>query len=166
MRGSAEPSGFDGYQLIRDPIYGGLTIKLKDDKPRWYSQDVSMWIGHRAYIELVDDSAGYLAVDQILFADEPAPAEQPNTQINLGACENRKQLVALVNRRNELERALPSPRRGLAMADGTAWNNHVYIRGNPNQVGDEAQRRFLEAIAGSNQPCATAGSSRLELARR
>src|SRR5207248_4597250 len=25
----------DGYQLIRDPIYGGLTIKLKDNKARW-----------------------------------------------------------------------------------------------------------------------------------
>jgi hypothetical protein len=52
------------------------------------------------------------------------------------------------------------------MADGTGCNDHVHIRGNPNRFGEEVRRRFLEAIAGDNQPCSQRGSGRLELARR
>ncbi|HEV3444142.1 MAG TPA: PSD1 and planctomycete cytochrome C domain-containing protein [Gemmataceae bacterium] len=156
----------DGYQLIREPIYGGLTIKLSHDKPRWYTQDVSMWIGHRAYIELLDDGPGYLAIDRILLADEPPPAGFADAEPSPGTCENTDRLAALVDRRKLLERNLPPPRRALALIDGTAWNDHVHIRGNPNQFGEAVPRRFLEAIAGNDQPCPGSGSGRLQLARR
>ncbi|HEV3259426.1 MAG TPA: DUF1549 domain-containing protein, partial [Gemmataceae bacterium] len=43
----------DNYQLIRDPIYGGLTVNIDHgDQLRWRVQDVSMWVGQRAYIEI------------------------------------------------------------------------------------------------------------------
>jgi len=64
----------DGLQLIQDPIYGGLKFGPGPDKPHWHAQDVSKWVGHRAYVELVDDGDGYLALDQIVFsASEPLP---------------------------------------------------------------------------------------------
>jgi hypothetical protein len=60
----------DGYQLIRDPIYGGLTIQVnKAEQMEWRAMNVAMWKGHRAYIEIVDDGPGFIAVDRILFAD-------------------------------------------------------------------------------------------------
>jgi hypothetical protein len=63
----------DGYQLIRDPIYGGLTFHAKSDQMEWRSMDVTMWKGHRAYVEIVDDGPGFIAVDRILFADTASP---------------------------------------------------------------------------------------------
>ena len=69
----------DGYQLIRDPIYGGLAFTVNHgDRPQWHVQDVSMWLGHNAYIEIVDDGDGYVAVDQILFSDGGPPTPRPN----------------------------------------------------------------------------------------
>ena len=45
----------DGFEKIRDPIYGGLTVDVNDgDQPRWVTQDVGMWLGHTAYLEIAD----------------------------------------------------------------------------------------------------------------
>jgi mono/diheme cytochrome c family protein len=80
----------DGYEKIRDPIYGGLTRVV--NRPRawaWETQDVGMWLGHTAYLELadgavldyngpqtkVDSGEGFLAVDEIRFSDGPPPAD-------------------------------------------------------------------------------------------
>jgi hypothetical protein len=69
----------DGYQLIRNPIYGGLTSTLDiPDRMQWYVQDVSKWVGHTAYIEFVDPGDGFLAVDCVLFADGGAPEDELN----------------------------------------------------------------------------------------
>jgi len=69
----------DGYQLIRNPIYGGLTITLDaPDRMQWYVQDVGKWVGHTAYIELIDPGEGFLAIDRVLFADGGPPDENLN----------------------------------------------------------------------------------------
>jgi cytochrome c553 len=69
----------DNFQLIRAPIYGGLTIALENpDQMQWFAQDVSKWVGHNAYIELIDPGDGFVAVDTILFSDKGPPAESPN----------------------------------------------------------------------------------------
>ena len=45
----------DGFEKIRDPIYGGLTITVNHgDEPRWVTRDVGMWLGHTAYLEFAD----------------------------------------------------------------------------------------------------------------
>ena len=66
----------DGFQRIRAPLYGGLTVGF-DHGPqyRWVVQDVSKFIGHRAYIELIDPGFGWMSVDRIAFADRAAPDE-------------------------------------------------------------------------------------------
>jgi len=43
----------DNFQLIQDPIYGQLQTHLKSEQLQDYKIDVSMWKGHRAYIELL-----------------------------------------------------------------------------------------------------------------
>jgi hypothetical protein len=206
----------DGLQLIRAPIYGGLTMEVTGDKP-WRTMDVSMWQGQRAYIEIIDDGAGFVALDQVLFSDEDAPATANQLVLqmldddaidSLDALEKKYQdlclqtigrwqagkllakdagaavalsnwmltdpyfaasadkpanseLTRLLDACREAEARLLAPRRALAMTDGTPWTPHVYIRGNPKNLGPEVPRRYLEAIAG-DQP----SSSRLELARR
>ncbi|MCI0457607.1 MAG: DUF1549 and DUF1553 domain-containing protein, partial [Gemmataceae bacterium] len=53
-----------------------------------------------------------------------------------------------------------------ALKEGTRIANlRVNLRGNPNNLGDEAPRRFLGILAGDTPPPFTQGSGRLELAR-
>ncbi|MBX9787661.1 MAG: PSD1 and planctomycete cytochrome C domain-containing protein [Pirellulales bacterium] len=65
----------DGLQLIRAPIYGGLEFAPGGPELQWHVQDVSKWIGHRAYIELVDDGDGWLALDRVVLSDHDAPGD-------------------------------------------------------------------------------------------
>jgi hypothetical protein len=53
-----------------------------------------------------------------------------------------------------------------AMFDGSGVNEFVLVRGQAKTPGPLVPRRFLEAIAGSDQPEINHGSGRLELARR
>src|SRR5437867_3607324 len=92
----------DGLQLIQEPIYGGLSFGVNSPSPlktaepwkgppalgsplgspldyRWYTQDVSMWLDHRAYIEVIDDGPGVVTLDRVMFSDESAPPDPPNT---------------------------------------------------------------------------------------
>jgi hypothetical protein len=221
----------DGYQRIRDPIYGGLTIPINHgDRFEWRVQDVEMWLGHRAYIEIIDDGPGYVAVEKIRFSDNGPPPPAPNRLIVrilddpqlkspqtlarkyrelfleileqwrsgvLGAAMDRDDRVdllnwmlqsdlldktgngsgdpiqkaqekwaALLDAVRKVENDLPAPRRAMAMADGTGWNEPVHIRGNHRTLGETVPRRFLEVIAGDHQPQPAKGSGRLELAQR
>jgi mono/diheme cytochrome c family protein len=53
-----------------------------------------------------------------------------------------------------------------AMLDGSGVDEHVFVRGNPKNLGDLAPRRFLEALAGPTPLNSRHGSGRLELARQ
>lgn len=212
----------DGLQLIQEPIYGGLTFKLESKDLRWFSQDVSMWQGHRAYIEFLDDGPGEAVLDRVVFSDEGPPPDSPSPlllkmledenattsgelkslyQSALGSiikswqsgtlhdgaqtwdrveilnwmldaakvtpCRmdlpEQKELLAEFRK---LEADLPAPRRALAIADGTAINEHVFIRGNHKKLGELVPRRFLEVLGGAEQTPPQKGSGRLELARQ
>ena len=64
----------DGFHLIQNPLYGSLTINVEQsDRPKWYRQDVSRFIGSRAYIEIEDLDDGEVIVDRIEFRDGPLP---------------------------------------------------------------------------------------------
>jgi hypothetical protein len=40
----------------------------------WYQQEIEdAWLGHRAYIQIVDDDDGFVAVDRIVLSDNPVP---------------------------------------------------------------------------------------------
>ena len=41
--------------------------------------------------------------------------------------------------------------QALALADGTAENEHVFIRGNHKTLGEEVPRRFLEVLGGAHR---------------
>ncbi|HVU88737.1 MAG TPA: PSD1 and planctomycete cytochrome C domain-containing protein [Pirellulales bacterium] len=71
----------DGFQLIQNPIYGGLEFASGGPAPHWHEQIVEKWVGHRAYIELVDDGDGWLALDQVVQAEYPPAAEQANALV-------------------------------------------------------------------------------------
>jgi hypothetical protein len=81
----------DGFAILRDPLYGGLTVRVNNEHGQWYSIDLSPWLGHRAYLEILDSSVptlsyplpeaarrgeptqDYIFVDAIFFSDQPSP---------------------------------------------------------------------------------------------
>ena len=65
----------------------------------------------------------------------------------------------------QAERVVESPRYLMAMSEGNGLDETVFIRGSPRNPGAPVPRRFLEAMAGSDQPRIPEGSGRLELAR-
>jgi hypothetical protein len=177
----------DGYQRIKAPIYGGLTFKASGKRFDWHIQDVAPWKGHKAYIEILDHGDEEAALDEVRFcnsnppdAPDPAivklvddaattsPAElalrytaSPPTEL-----QSRTLPPASLKEYKRIELEIPPAMRVIAAADGTGVNERVFIRGNYRTPGDEVHRRFLEAIAGSDQPPPREGSGRLALAER
>jgi len=215
----------DGLQLIQDPIYGGLRFDAGGPSPHWHTQDVSKWVGHRAYLEVIDDGDGYIALERVAFSDDAPPsdsasvelaavlsrtgADSPETAAEARAARCREvakawlaapdarhadeperaaiisalltaamtddaapaarlneRLADIDNRQRDLEKQITPPRQAVALADGTAENERVFIRGNPKTLGDEVPRRLLEALGGTRHAPPDEGSGRLELARQ
>ena len=59
-----------------------------------------------------------------------------------------------------------APQRAMALVDSPQpKNSRVFIRGNPDRLGEEAPRQFLAILAGDKRKPFTRGSGRLELAK-
>ena len=73
--------------------------------------------------------------------------------------ELRRQIV-------ELDAIHPgAPAKAMALVDrDSPVTPHVFLRGNPGNVGTEVPRQFLQVLAGDNRTAFTNGSGRLELA--
>jgi hypothetical protein len=97
------------------------------------------------------------------------PAEGPDVILAATVASGgtaREQLARLLDRYRQLEATIPAPTLALATADGSGEDERVLLRGNYRTSGEVARRRFLEVIAGADQPAPRQGSGRLELARR
>jgi hypothetical protein len=72
----------DGYQMdvFNALLFGGFTFTVNNDEMRWYTQagDIRRYMGHRCYIELIDDGDDWLAVDEIRFSDGAPPPAAPS----------------------------------------------------------------------------------------
>jgi cytochrome c553 len=75
----------DGYRMdtYQSLLFGGALFDVNTGgKFVWHrqGQDVGRYLGHSAYIEIIDDGNGYAAIDQIRFGDEgsPEPAAMPS----------------------------------------------------------------------------------------
>ncbi len=155
----------NGLQFLRDPIYGSLTFSVANESMHWRTQDVSMWLGQRAYIEMHDDGVGWGAIEQIVFSDESGPPSLPAPKSPTPySADVLAKVQPLLAEFQKAEAAVPAPRRGMGIVDGTSINEHLFIRGSHKNLGDPVPRRFLTVFGG--QPVESEGSGRLELARQ
>jgi hypothetical protein len=156
----------NGLQLIQDPIYGGLAKPVNHgEELRWVVFDLRMWRGQPAYLELIDDGPGWVAISEARFADTPPPGEGGD-KVPLPdppAKADHEGAQKLLSRIRELESKLPDPARAPTVRDGTGVNERVFVRGNHKTLGIVAPRATLEVFG---QPAFTStGSGRLELAK-
>ncbi len=155
----------NGLQLVQAPIYGGLAQGINHgEELKWMVFDLRMWKGQPAYLELLDDGPGWVAISEAWFADTPPPGEAGvKVQLPDSPATDNAEAKKLIERIRELEAKIPDPQRAPTMRDGTGINEHVFVRGNHKTPGIEAPRSTLEAFG---KPAFTGpGSGRLELAR-
>ena len=132
--------------------------KLAQAYQRLFQQAVASWLADATSTpEEQGDRAVLLcaAIDQFRCDDADAAQDQ---------CFPAR-MATLDERQTAVESRLVPPRRAMALADGTAENERVFIRGSHKTLGDEVPRRFLEAFGGANREPPQTGSGRLELAR-
>jgi cytochrome c553 len=107
------------------------------------------------------------ALRQVFYGkDAPGnlPAELIPSLYNVPALMQIQPLQAQISR---LDASHPgAPLRAMALVDSPRpMNSRVFIRGNPNRLGEEVPRQFLAILAGDKRQPFTRGSGRLELAR-
>jgi len=182
----------DGFEKVRDPIYGGLTRPVESkDAPAWIGIDVRSWIGHRAYLEACDgasaeftgatthavDGRGWVAILAVRESDSPgSPAAAPPSFRSLDLSELTRELAAvdspLASRIaatsaevRQLAAGVPDPTFAPAAVDGDGEDEFVMLRGSPRTLGEAAPRRLLNVLGGGAPSASAEGSGRLELAR-
>jgi hypothetical protein len=77
-----------------------------------------------------------------------------------------RELKQVFARAATIDKELPAPMRVLAIVDGTPEDEYVFLRGDHRNRGELMPRRFIDSLAGADQPLISHGSGRLELARR
>ena len=103
---------------------------------------------------------------EVYFAEDGPFALEEKDREKTFSSDSRK---LLVNHRRELkvlEDSLPiEPEMACAVEEGDIVQQRVFIRGDYNNLGDEAPKRFPLILAGEDQAPIFQGSGRLELAR-
>ncbi|HEX6986920.1 MAG TPA: PSD1 and planctomycete cytochrome C domain-containing protein [Planctomycetaceae bacterium] len=169
----------DGFQIdqIHSLLFAGLTTSV-DTGGEWtwlrIAGDLPNHKGRRGYIELLDEGEGWLAVDEIRFTNSPddPPTELVGVSVSRPAPPDATdragrladEAARLTAEADALADSLPAPIPVLAMQDGPACDEELFIRGNHENTAGPVPRRFLEALDG--RPVTGATSGRLELANR
>ena len=165
----------DNFKIIRNPIYGGLTRHIKNEKPHWVTFNLGMWKGHECYVEIADLSNGdpggkgsspdaYGAVQQLWLTANNRPPAVPLPKlpeaIKLAEGEATRHFAEY----NKLAGSVPRPVVVPVMLEGSGRNEKLFVRGNHKNLGAEVPRQYLTALVAQDSP-QTSGTGRLELAR-
>ena len=139
----------DNFNLIRNPIYGGLKKHLSHAEKRWVTFDLNRWRGRNAYVELKDTSTGdlaggradygadgWFAIYQVIASPKPPPFLPPPVPENylrrlageraesadfLAACEQKT--LALLQRWNFGKKQKNEKTNGRLSPEDLEWLN-------------------------------------------
>ena len=104
----------DGYFMFpfNGLLFGGFERKDIDTEGQfvWKTQagDLRRYMGHRAYIEIIDRGDGFAAVDEIRFSEGPAPTDPPSHLGHRALTDDRADSIV-----------------GLAQAVGAIWSESL-----------------------------------------
>ncbi len=168
---------------LKEKSYTG-SIASATNRTEFSGQFASGWDGSIDYTFI--DSYGHLGgvkpaldADNFTIRETPLPPlDSTPVQFVEGDRDSRRAKVGDLRRqlaelaagseksRQELQSLLVEGPVELAYAvsEGTPRNSRVQLRGEPDKLGDEVPRGFLEVLGGGKLPDETSGSGRLELA--
>jgi hypothetical protein len=153
----------EGFQLVRDPIYGGLRRVIDSDTPGWMTFDLELWRGRRAYLELLDhttpdlagdgdsglNSNGWFDLVDVTLSNDPKPSEDPARFQTVETSPAALEVLAAIDR---LAQSNSATARAPGVVESEGFDECVFIRGNPSQPGEHVTRRYLEALGGLDRP--------------
>ena len=156
----------DGYFMneFRPLLFEGtrLTGKAIETGGEWQwktlNADLEKYVGHKVYLEFLDEGDGFIAIDEIAYEPRPVP-EVP-------AMEDRRGLEGILADAARVWSQMPEPDYVLAMAEGTPEADRLHIRGSHQNLGEELPARFLTALGGEEREPAPRPGARLDLARK
>jgi cytochrome c553 len=161
VSGSAAPKdlaerGSLRFTSVCDGYKGQHIVPSGSETPEWRTLTLTLERERICYFEIVDRSRdGHIAVDKIVFSDlktppptDPAPAAVIDGSVSV----------------EDIDAEIPQSAFAMVAADYEPHNVRVHIRGNHNTLGEEAPRRYLQAVSGEQQPPILSGSGRLYLA--
>lgn len=146
----------DGYfmNVFNGLLFGGFRFDVNDGEDfAWHRQagDIGRYLGHQAYIEIIDQGDGFVAIDEIRLSNGPVPPTPPS------------ELAMEVLKNGGLDSL-----EGLAAAYGRVWNRVVQAW----QVGsvtlpdqeliDWAMRCGLVNVASSDQSIFATAQRRMQ----
>lgn len=157
-----------GHTIIHGPLHNRLTTGFPDSAEyRWIAQDVSDYIGLPVHAELNGDPETDFAVAMIVQADGPPPLVPPGADrelVKLSPDKERMLRQELGEAEAELAKQVVwESRTAPAQFEGSAYDERLFVRGNPRSLGDLVPRRSIEALHGSQPLQHETGSGRLQL---
>ena len=166
----------DGYfmQPFNGLLFGGTRKDVKNgDKWQWVtlaSKDIAQKAGQKAYLEIIDNGGGSVAVKAVCTSRDVPKLEEifpPNPKAAELQQKFASQLTDLSKKANEISKIIPNPAATiLSVTDGTPENDFVHIRGSHKNLGKEVPRRFLTALGGEEIAPSKNSSGRLKLAEQ
>ena len=117
----------DGYTMIEfhQLLFGGLKFQVSTrGEFGWHHQsgDLKKYLGHRAYIEVIDHGDGYVAIDEIRFSNENAAPAKVNSICSDILSESVQSPIELANRYGDRwEQVLARWHLGTISADEVEW---------------------------------------------
>ncbi len=119
---------------------------------------------------LKDAAARYAAVLVALKAldAEGSPPNPPFAELDrVYTRADRDKQKQLENKVQAVQVSHPgAPSRAMVLQDGPIHEPHVFIRGNPNSLGEKVPRQFLSILSGPKREPFKDGSGRLDLVRQ
>lgn len=165
--------------VLDQVVFAAVQPPDEPRRSRWQLQQVTTEIGvETPFVDMVSSvidsllavvvrfstgemDAGDAAVMNWLFQNEDVFQSATELKQRL-----ENELSAFRQVQMDWEQKLPVPIRALTLLDGSAEDEPVHIRGNHQNLGEHrVARRFLTALGGEDQPYASLGSGRMELAR-
>ena len=117
--------------------------------------------------ETADKLAAELAKSELLkAADSPVVVALADVEKLYNRADRDKQRQ-LENKVDALKASHPgAPQRAMTLQDGAVMEPSVFVRGNPNNIGEKVPRQFLAILSPDKREPFKEGSGRLELAQR
>jgi hypothetical protein len=164
----------ENFHVIRAPIYGEVQKGIGKETFHWLTFDLNMWLGRRAYIELVDrvpaglgdtlaarfPAEGWFDLAAAIPSDNGQPPDIGKWVEELPELEGVKEHLSRLDQAGQdarVEAWIP------AIMDGDGVDQPVLVRGGPNRPGEPVRRRYLEALGGLDH-VPDAASGRREVA--
>ena len=152
----------DGYYLDdRNALLFENFIQGVDHPSEWrtHAWDAKRYAGEQAYIEVIDDGDGFIAVDWVSLGMVTGKDLEPAPFAGAGNAPTPTPTLDI-----------PAPMRVLAMEDGTGMDSPLYVRGVARNAGDTVPRGMIAALhtdtPGADGSATVTGSGRLQLAEQ